>query len=415
MNYNILLSHGIDPLDCSSVEYLNNDNEVMVFVKLKPNQRHCIYCKHSNTRIKEYKQKTIKSLPTGSNNTVICFSLPRYICPKCKKTYTHNLATSASKSITNSLKSKLLEKFASITTFKSIANDFNLSVTEIVRIFDECSPDLKIPITEVFCIDEFYNIRKSDFKFACILIDFYSHKIIDILPSRRTPYLDDYFRKISLKIREKVKYVITDMYDGYISAIQKWFPNANIAIDPFHYMRYITDAVQSIRRRILSDESKYFFDRSWMNTNWRLLTTNPDNFPDKNMTLKSGMTISYYDRVLKFVSQDKDLHYSFLKLQSIFLDFKKLDFNKADKYIDFLIKSLLSSTLPEFVECGKTWNHYKDYIKNSFIVYKGSRLSNGPIEGTNKRIKELKNIMSGYRNNNRFYKRIILVQNNIKR
>ena len=77
--------------------------------------------------------------------------------------------------------------------------------------------------------------------------------------------------------------------------------------------------------------------------------------------------------------------------------------------------SLLSSTSPEFVECGKTWNNYKDYIINSFIVHNGKRLSNGPIEGTNKRVKELKNIMSGYRNNVRFYKRIILVQNHKKR
>lgn len=415
MNYNILLSHGIDPLDCSEIEYLNNEDEILIFLKIKPNQRRCIFCNHPNTRIKEYKQKNIKSLPTGSNNTIICFYLPRYVCPKCKKTYTHNISTSTSKTITNSLKSKLLEKFATVTTFKSIAKDFNLSVTEVIRIFDENCPDLRIPITEVFCIDEFYNIRDNDFKYACILIDFHSHKIIDIIPSRRTPYLDDYFGKISLKIRDNVKYVITDMYDGYISATKKWFRNANIAIDPFHYMRYITNAVQSIRRRILSCESKYFHDRSWMNSNWRLLTTHPDNFPKKNMTLKSGMTISYYDRVLKFVSQDKDLHYAFLKLQSIFLDLKNLSFNKADKYIDFIINSLLSSTLPEFVECGKTWNHYKDYIKNSFIIYKGSRLSNGPIEGTNKRIKELKAIMSGYRNNKRFYKKIIFVQNNIKR
>ena len=31
----------------------------------------------------------------------------------------------------------------------------------------------------------------------------------------------------------------------------------------------------------------------------------------------------------------------------------------------------LNSTYPEFVECGKTWNNYKEYIINSFIVYNG--------------------------------------------
>ena len=57
MNYNILLSHGIDPLDCSEIEYLNNEDEILIFLKIKPNQRSCIFCNHSNTRIKKYKQK----------------------------------------------------------------------------------------------------------------------------------------------------------------------------------------------------------------------------------------------------------------------------------------------------------------------------------------------------------------------
>ena len=126
------------------------------------------------------------------------------------------------------------------------------------------------------------------------------------------------------------------------------------------------------------------------------------------------MTISYYDRVKRFCQQDKDLLYAFLKLQSIYLDLEKLTFDKAQSYFDSTIKSLLNSTCPEFVECGKTWSRYKDYIINSFIIYNGKRLSNGPIEGINKRVKELKNVMSGYRNSSRFYKRLILIQNSKK-
>ena len=151
-----------------------------------------------------------------------------------------------------------------------------------------------------------------------------------------------------------------------------------------------------------------------MGTHWRLLTTNPKNFPDKNMTLKSGVTISYYDRVKRFCQQDKELMYAFFKLQSIYLDIERLSFEKAQSYFEMTIKSLLNSTSPEFVECGKTWNHYKQYIINSFITFKGKRLSNGPMEGINKRVKDLKHIMSGYRNSSRFYKRLILIQNNKK-
>lgn len=411
MDYNILLSHGIEPRECSHLDYIDNDKEILIFAKIKPSQKECIYCYFKDTKIKEYKQKTIKSLHTGVNSTIITLDLPRYYCPSCNKTYTHNIKTFASKSLTNVLKKKIVDKFATICTFKSIAKEYNISLTEVINVFDETCPNLKAPFSEAICIDEFSNIRNSEFKFACVIIDFYTHKIIDILPSRTTPYLDEYFSKLPLKTRQKVKYVVTDMYDGYISAIKKWLPNATIAIDPFHYMEYLTEAVQSIRRRILSDESLYFQDKSWMNTHWRLLTTNPKNYPNKMMTLKSGMTISYYDRVYKFVQQDNELQYAFLKVQDIFYELNKLKQDKASNCFNFIIDSLASSTSKEFVECSKTWNHYKEYIINSFIKYKDRRLSNGPIEGINKRVKELKAVMSGYRNTKRFYKRIILVQN----
>ena len=415
MDYNTLLqAHGIDINDCFEFESFSDGIETIIFIKLKPNQRKCIYCNSNNSLIKEYKIKSIKSLSTGKTFTTITFTLPRYYCKKCNKTYTHQLNKYAINSVSKITRSRMLSLFSEIRTFKSIALEVDLSITETINIFDEICPDLRIPLTQTICIDEFSNVRKSEYKFACALVDFETHKFIDILPSRTTPYLDEYFNKILFSKRQAIKYIITDMYDGYISAAKRWFPNATIAIDPFHYMTYITDAVQSIRRRVLDDDSKYFSDRSWMGTHWRLLTTNPKNFPDKNMTLKSGVTISYYDRVKRFCQQDKELMYAFFKLQSIYLDIERLSFEKAQSYFEMTIKSLLNSTSPEFVECGKTWNHYKQYIINSFITFKGKRLSNGPMEGINKRVKDLKHIMSGYRNSSRFYKRLILIQNNKK-
>lgn len=101
MDYNILLSHGIEPQECSHLDYIDNDKEILIFAKIKPSQRECIYCHFKDTKIKEYKQKTIKSLHTGINSTIITLDLPRYHCPSCNKTYTHNIKAYASKSLTN--------------------------------------------------------------------------------------------------------------------------------------------------------------------------------------------------------------------------------------------------------------------------------------------------------------------------
>lgn len=52
MDYNILLSHGIDPQECSHLDYIDNDKEILIFAKIKPSQRECIYCHFKDTKIK---------------------------------------------------------------------------------------------------------------------------------------------------------------------------------------------------------------------------------------------------------------------------------------------------------------------------------------------------------------------------
>lgn len=410
INYSILSAYGFKENQIKRIESISENNETIFFVELLANQRTCPACSFSHCKIKEYKRKTIKSLSTGGTKTYIEYSLPRYICTHCHKTYTHDLSESTYKSLSKKVLSAIIEDFSQMLTFTQIANKYNLTTTQVISIFDEHCPNLRIPIEEAICIDEFSNTRKSEDKYACLLVGFSSHKIIDIIKNRTLPYLRQYFNKQPLSFRNKVKYIITDMYDGYITIAHEFFRNAIIAIDPFHYMKYFTDAIQCIRRK-LCESNQYIFDKSWIGKHWRLLTTNPDNLPKGNMTLPSGEAISYQDRIIRFVNQDKHLAYAYWLLQDFYLTSKKLTYERAISYIDMIIKNMISSTSNELQECGYTWLHYQEFITNSFIKYNGVRLSNGPIEGVNSRIKTLKKIYCGYRDKQRFYNRVILIIN----
>ena len=299
-------------------------------------------------------------------------------------------------------------------TFTDIAKIYNLTVTEVVKLFDKYCKNLNEEIGEAICIDEFKNSGNNDMaKYACILVNFETHKIIDILPSRTLPFLREYFNKQPLFARKLIKYVVTDMYDGYITISKEFLPNAVIAIDPFHYIRYFTDAVQNIRIKKFADTNNYYFDAQRIKKNWRLLTVdlNKSCYQQQNIILESGESISIYDRVMRFVKQDKDLFYAVSALQDFYFDSKRTTFEGAKSLIDFTINRLKNSNIPELVGCGETWEHYKDYIVNSFLKFKGKRLSNGPIEGINSRIKSLKKIYCGYSNYNRFFKRVIYIIN----
>ncbi len=409
--YNILEIQGINKNDIKKYYCLNENNQIILFVELFANQRTCPHCNNPYTQLKEYKHKTIKALPLANKETIIDFYLPRYKCKVCNLTYTHKLNTSPNNRILKPVIDQLIIDFQSLSTFTDLAKKYFLSTNTILNLFDQYCPNKRVKISDVLCIDEFSNVRKSDNKYACMLLDFSSHKIVDIIKNRTLPYLRQYFSKQPLSLRDKVKYIITDMYDGYITIANEFFHNAVIVIDAFHYMTYFTNAIQNIRRRIFDSHDVYLDDKSWMGKHWRLLSTNPQNYPSNNMTLPNGQVISYYDRIVRFVKQNKELEYAFWLLQEFFSVSYKLTHDRAISYIPFIIKNMVNSTIPELIECGNTWLHYQEYIINSFIKFNGVRLSNGPIEGVNSRVKALKKLYCGYRDEQRFYNRIILIIN----
>ena len=69
-------------------------------------------------------------------------------------------------------------------------------------------------------------------------------------------------------------------------------------------------------------------------------------------------------------------------------------YETCDDEFQDLISKFQSSELEEFREFGKLLSRWKEYIKNSFIRFRGRRLSNGPIEGIHSRIKIIYQVIS---------------------
>ena len=77
---------------------------------------------------------------------------------------------------------------------------------------------------------------------------------------------------------------------------------------------------------------------------------------------------------------------------------------KKNQFIEW-VKRNLESPVPQLVECAKTYQHWAYEIKNSLEV----PYSNGPIEGTNNKIKALKRTTFGMANFKNFKARIMLL------
>ena len=97
-----------------------------------------------------------------------------------------------------------------------------------------------------------------------------------------------------------------------------------------------------------------------------------------------------------------------------YLQFNKRTYKDPDnarKDLDMIIQEFWLAKSEELHRIGEMLDHWKEEIIHSFIVYRGKRLSNGPIEKKNGMIKKRLKIANGYGNFKRFRNRVMYTLN----
>lgn len=139
-------------------------------------------------------------------------------------------------------------------------------------------------LPKCLCIDEFkFEVTKYN-KYPCVLSDFFSGKIIDIIESRIEAYLQEYFSKISQSELNKVKYFSSDLFEPYRTIKRKVFPDAIHIVDYFHVSKLFTKLVNTMRIRVM-----------------KTLSTNSAEYLLKEFIEKDGEIIDFKEKVNRIV------------------------------------------------------------------------------------------------------------------
>ena len=123
--------------------------------------------------------------------------------------------------------------------------------------------------------------------------------------------------------------------------------------------------------------------------------------------------LSEFNLLEMMLKVDKELSKAY-ELYHEYIRFNNTDYTDTVKTLNDLneiINDFKLSGINEFVEVANTLNNWKAEIVNSFIKYKGIRISNGPIEGRNSLVKKILKIANGYSNFKRFRNRAMYCLN----
>ena len=298
------------------------------------------------------------------------------------------------------------------TTFKEVADIYHLSTTTVVRIFDSRVCLKRHTLTEWVSMDEFYSRRLSLTGYCLTLYNPLNRCILDVLPSRHKSFMTDYFARIPIIERKKVKYVSIDMWETYKDVALRAFPDAIIAVDSFHVIKHLNKAMNDIRIRIMN---KYKTNKTDEIGYYRLLkrfhyffTTNMENI---KFDPKKSKNYSYlhdkYVMLEKLLSIDDELRKAYY-LKELYREFNLCTYyEESHEKINDLIEAFISSGIEEYYEFVRMLKSWKTEICNSFLIVHNKRLSNGPIESLNSRVKILLKNACGYSNFLRFRSRLM--------
>ena len=305
--------------------------------------------------------------------------------------------------------------------------DINLSCVQVAKMYGVSDTFVhqtfmryvNIPrkkLTKHICIDEVYLNISPSCKYALVIMDFDTGKLLDIVESRRKNYTESYFLSIPLEERDQVEYLCCDMYDPYINYTFKYFRNATVITDSFHVLqwllRLINNYINKVKKRFQEKDRERLKEKNIRNNNdFKTIKESKEVYILKNakwVLLQNPRKMTYHEshyvnRLNRYMDT-YDWQREFLDLDSNFRtirDLKNLyeqfnesfvnDLEGAEKRLDELIEIYKNSSISIFRQFSELLTKYHDSIVNSFTYVETvnndksvlRRLSNGPLESFN--------------------------------
>ena len=362
--------------------------------------------------------------------------------PECRYDIAESFKfVSRNRRTTNASDMLIVEAYKNLMeTSASIAKRFHVSDSHVHEVFDRYVKLDRLPLTDAISVDEVYIDADKDCHYALIIQDFHTGDPIDMLRSRRNGVTEPYFASLPVEERNQVKYLISDMYNPYIAYVDKYFPNAVPVVDSFHVIQWIIRSIDAYIRQLL----KKFRQRdSELQEKLSLEQQRTVSLPVSNevylLQKYRWLILSNQSGITYHSDPRMDSHYHSLMNtydyeRALFsIDPNLQEFREAkEKYVLFnsrnggdpirartelheLIQEYESSHHEIFRTFAELLKKYEDPIINSFImvekVGKGNiynaRLSNGPIESINRKVKDLKRLGRGFSNFDHFRNRFL--------
>lgn len=218
-------------------------------------------------------------------------------------------------------------------------------------------------------IDEF-SYRKRH-HYLTVVVDHETGRVVWAGRGRSSETLAAFFAELGAERTARIELVTLDMAEGYIQAVRKHAPWAQIVFDRFHVQRLASDAVDEVRRSLVREEADREEKRAIKGSRFALLR-NP-----WNLNLEERAKLAEIER------SNRPLYRAYLLKEALahLLGYRQP--GRARKALKEWLAWASRSRLRPFVRTARTIRKHREGI----LAYIRSRLTNGLVEGINNRMR----------------------------
>lgn len=404
----LLLNIADDHLEIES-SVRRADGAIRLTGRLDYRPRACAHCGIvSQGQIIRYgwRQTTVRFAKIQDNDVLLHLRRRNFYCKECQRTFlAQTPLVPRHCTISNPTRQACLEKLAEPVSLKHIANELSTSDTFVGRQLMRAERDFQPNwhyLPTVILMDEVKTTKSATDAMSFEFMDAETHELIDLLAFRTIHRLETYFRQYDQAAREGVTMIVTDMNYTYPKLIQTVFPNAVVVIDKFHIIQALNRAFNKTRIRLMKQLNKTSRDYRALKRYWKLLLmpTEKLNFEHFHKWTNFPYWMAATDVVHKLLTLDPELKRTYEVLNQIRTAIQNRDW--ANYNAAFWQTTGCSEEMQATIQ---TLQEHHDEIHQTLL----NHYSNGPLEGTNNRIKAIKRAGFGYRGFFRFRTRVLYV------
>jgi transposase len=251
----------------------------------------------------------------------------------------------------------------------------------------------KLNKVRYIAVDEFA-IRRGH-HYMTLVIDLEAGTVLYAHEGRDAVALILFLEELKRK-KAKLRAVAMDMWPAYLQAVKHVFPHVDVVHDPYHVVAIVNRAIDETRRDLYRQLAGQ--ERQVLKGSRFLLLRGMENLEPRSL-----------ERLMELMEINEPLYQAYLLKEDLRMFWNLPNAEMAQTFLKSWIDQARTLGLKHFVKLADTLEKHLAGL----LTYFQHRISTGPLEGLNNKIKVLKRQAYGFRDQTYFKLRLYFIHESV--